>query len=197
MSVWRLLCFLSIILMSACSVLSPIPASEQNQYVLNAVPAVQSIPTPTPKTILVMATETNPMFNTVDMVYTQRPYQLANFTHNRWAEVPASMFHTALIQTLRNTHHFHAVVVPPYVGHYDYVLSTRLIELITDFSSTPHVLRLRLHADLMASPNNTLIFSKDFVIEQPIAADTPYDSVTAANHASANILKNLADLSML
>src|SRR5262249_9060468 len=88
-----------IFLLAGCSFFSPVKTDSPNKYLLNRIPAV--VPTkPTRSiTLLVFAPETQPIFNTTQMAYTIKPYQIAYFSKNQWAETPTEMLQPLLVQT--------------------------------------------------------------------------------------------------
>ena len=91
-----------------------------------------------PKILLISVPETIPVYNTTEMAYMIKPYQIAYFSLNQWAETPAEMLQPLLVQTLQNTHHFKAIVTPPYSGHFDYVLNTQIFWSLCKISRIVH-----------------------------------------------------------
>src|SRR5437868_1512672 len=108
---------LGICMLSACSFLSPVKIDATNKYVVNKVPCY--IPHKKKRAIILLVTkpEIRPIYNTTLMAYTIRPYQISYYSLNQWAESPDQMFQPLLVQTLQDTHHFKAVVTPPYMEY--------------------------------------------------------------------------------
>jgi len=171
---------------------SPVKIPPQNTYVINQVPAVAYKERTRPVTLLVLPTETNPVYDTTNMAYTTKPYQVAYFANNVWAETPGKMMTPLIVQALQNTHHFHAVVTAPFAGRYHYVLTTQIQQLEQDFSFQPSVLRFRLYAQLIRSSDNRLIAAKQFSVVEMIPTNNPYGGVIAANEAAGDILQQLS-----
>lgn len=182
-------------ILSGCSFLSPVKPDSQQSYMLTKVPAVAR-KTTHPFTLLIAQPDTRPVYNTSQMAYTIRPYQIAYFTENRWAETPAQMLQSLLAETIQDSHFFRAVVTPPYVGSYSFVLSTQISEFQQDYTHRPAVFRMTVQADLNRFANSQLIASKTFSAVVPIRANNPYAGVFAANAASANILKQISDFTI-
>lgn len=183
---------LSMILLSACSFLSPVKVDLPDKYILNNVPTV----VPTKKTrstiLLVSIPETRPIYNTTQMVYTSRPYQISYFSKNEWAETPAQMLHPLLIQTLQKTYAFKAIVSPPYNGRYDYIINTEILELKQDFNCPRPMLVMSVRAQILKMSINQVIATKQFTVRLPIPSGTPYGGVIAANHGIVSILRRTA-----
>ena len=179
-----------ILLLTSCSVFSPVKLEATNQYELKTIPHVP-LARKTGATLLVTQPITSSIFNTTLIAYTNRPYQISYFSKNQWIATPSEMLQTLLIQTLQNTHAFHAVTQTVANDSYGYLLTTQLIQLIQDFSYNPSVVRLTMDATLIKANTNHIIASKRFSIVEPALENTPYGGVVAANHASARLLEEV------
>ncbi|MBV9576249.1 MAG: membrane integrity-associated transporter subunit PqiC, partial [Gammaproteobacteria bacterium] len=158
---------ISMMMMASCSMFSPIKMSAPTTYLLTDLPST-SIKKHSAINLLVLQPEALPAYNTTSMAYSIKPYQIAYFAKNRWAETPAQMLYPLIVQALQNTHHFHAIVTPPYTGRFDYILRIQLLQLLQDFSSQPILLRLKVRAQLSRVATNRVIATKVFLIEEPI-----------------------------
>jgi len=179
--------------LAGCSFLSPVKTDTSNKYLLNKLP--DYVPTKKTRaiTLLVSMPETRPIFNTTQMAYTRNPYQISYFSQNQWAEAPVEMLQPLLVQTLQNTHHFKAIVTPPYVGLYNYTLNTQLLELVQDYTHRTPLLLMSVKAQIIKTSNNKVIATRQFSVTQPIPQVSPYGGVYAANQATAHILERIAE----
>lgn len=187
----KFLIFIFTILLSGC--LGPVQTEPSATYVLNTIPC--HVPTKPARhiTLLVLQPETRPVINTTQMAYTIKPFQVAYFGRNQWAETPSQMLEPLMVQSLQNTHYFHAVVTPPYTGRYDYMLSTQILQLQQDYVCCPNVVKFTLRAQLTRTVTNQVIATKQFTVVMPIRRRTPYSGVIAANEATAKILAELTE----
>lgn len=177
--------------LSGCSLFSPVSTKPHNQYLLNRIPPCA--PTKKHKAILLISLpETRPIYNTTQMAYRLRPYQIAYFSQNDWAETPPHMLHPLLIQTLTNTGYFKAVVEPPYIGQYDYTLNTEILEIFQDYSCRTPVFILSVRAQIIKTSSNRVINSEQFMVVEPIPQSSPYGGVFAGNRATVIILDRIA-----
>lgn len=181
-----------ILLLSGCSLFSPVKTENESTYELNTVPHVPTKKSRHPKTILVMQPEATPTYNSSQMIYAVKPYQTNYFAKSTWDTSPAYMLQPLIIQTLQNTHHYRAVVSPSFIGNYEYVLNTQLLELQQDFSYMPSVVHLTLRAQLTRVSTNKVIATKQFSITKRTPENTPYGGVVAANQATGILLQELA-----
>lgn len=181
----------SFLLISSCTLLSPVKSEPATKYVLSSLP--DHIPKKRVQvgTMLVLPPETRPLYNTTQMAYTLLPYQVAYFAKNKWAETPSQMLQPLIVDALQRTHYFHAVMMPPYVGQYDYVLNTHILTLQQDYSRLPARIQLTVRAEISHVATNQLIAAREFSIQEPIWQKTPYAAVIAANRATANLLRQL------
>jgi cholesterol transport system auxiliary component len=179
------------ILLSGCSLLSPVQSNAGNQYVINTVPCVTTKPR-SQAALLVMPMTASPIYNTTQMAYSTDPYQISYFAKNSWANTPPQMLQNLIVQTLQNTHHFRTVDAPPTIAQYDYALNTQLLELKQDFIGTQSCVRLKIRAQIINMSTNRVIATKEFTYIQPTVQNTPYGGVIAANEAACMILRELA-----
>lgn len=183
-------------MISSCSVFSPVKLPQQSTYVLNRSADNVVKRTSRPITIVVSAPETQPVYNTTQMAYSIRPYQVAYYGQNQWGETPAQMLQPLMVQSLQNTHFFRAVVTPPFLGRYDYMLSTQIIDFKQNFTRSPAVFQLTMSVQLIRSMTNQIVGVKQFVVTVPMTQKSPYGGVIAANIAAQRMLKQIADFTV-
>lgn len=187
-----LLLAIGMLFFSACSVLSPVQPKEPTKYMLSRTPACVPVKRTHHKIMLVSVPETRPVYNTNQMAYTLRPYQMAYFSRNEWAETPTQMLHPLLVQTLQNTHYFQAVMVPPYTGRYEYMLNTQLLEFKEDYTQRVPVFVMKVNAQLYKIATNQIYAARQFTTTIVMPQNSPYGGVYAANAATANILEQIS-----
>ena len=187
---------LTLLLPSSCTLLPPVKPGVGTTYVLCATPKYVPEKKSHASTILVMSPDANPTYNTTQMAYTTKPFQIAYFSENSWAETPPQMFHPLIVQALQNTHYFNAVIIPPFAGRYDYALITQIIALQQDFTCRPALLKLKMRAQLSKTASHEVIATQDFVVHIPFTQRTPYAGVIAANQATEQVLKQIAAFSV-
>lgn len=168
-------------LLTACS---PIKMPVSNQYKLETYYAQKLSGKKTSSSILVSLPEAMAGYQTEQMLYVQRPYELSPFVHNAWISSPANMLYPLIIQSLQKTGYFYAVASGPYVDKADYRLDTQLIELQQNFLVKPSTMDLVAKVMLTHIADNRLVASRIITQRIPCPADTPYGGVTAANKAS-------------
>lgn len=179
-------------LLSSCSVFPPMNQTVTT-YTLN------SVPHPTIKkahyrvTLLVTEPEADAFYNSTQIAYTTRPYQIGYFAKNIWAATPAKMLQPLLVQTLQQTRHFFAVSPLLAAGRYDVVLNTEILKLQQDFSQHPSQVHFALRAQLVSAKTNKVIAAQQFSAVELTPENTPYGGVVAANRAVKRVLKQVAE----
>jgi len=184
---------LCVFTLASCSFLSPVKTDVANKYLLNKLPDHVPTKVTRPIILLVSIPETRPIFNTTQMAYTKNPYQVSYFSQNQWAETPIEMLQPLLVQTLQNTHHFKAIVTPPFIGQYHYSLNTQLLELVQDYTHRTPLLLMSVKVQIIKTSTNQVIGTRQFSVTQPIPQASPYGGVYAANQATAHILERIAE----
>lgn len=143
-------------------------------------------------TLLVSEPVASPGYETTKMIYVNRPYQLSRYTRNKWVASPAQMLLPLLVESLRNTRHYKAVVGAPFVGKTDLRLDTRIVVLEQEFVDAHHSrVRVVMKADLVNSRNRRLLASQYFA-RTVSAPPNPYGGVVAANQAVQAILSRIS-----
>ncbi len=92
-------------ILSGCSLLSPVSTPPDVGYVINTVPQHVVKARHRNKTLLVMYPDTNPVYNTTRIAFMQRSFQISYYSLNHWVETPADMMMPLIAETLQNTHH--------------------------------------------------------------------------------------------
>ncbi|OGT36496.1 MAG: hypothetical protein A3F11_11965 [Gammaproteobacteria bacterium RIFCSPHIGHO2_12_FULL_37_14] len=189
----RILLYINMMLLSSCSLFSPVKMEAESNYILNTIPHPVKTQQKHPITLFVSLPETVPAYNTTQMAYTIKPYQIAYFIKNRWAETPSQMLHPLIVQTLQNTGYFHAIVTPPFIGNYDYVLNIQILQLQQNFTYHPAKLQLTWRVQINKIATGKVIATKLFSVRETIPQKSPYGGVIAANRATEKLLAQLVE----
>jgi len=184
-----ILCILLCLLFAGCS---PVQLPTTNNYLITAVPDHVVTRAKSHRVILVATPDALTIFNTTQMAYSLYPYHLAYFSKNQWAATPTQMLQPLLVQTLRNTHAFKAVLTPPVLGNYDYLLNTQILDLRQTFTHHQARVRVSIEATLSGRMGTRIIASKRFTIVLPMRCVAPYYGVISTNQAVEIILKKIA-----
>ena len=183
------------LILTACS---PIKIPASNQYTLDAVSAQDLVKSKTitkhktNTSILVSLPEGLAGYQTDQMHYVQKPFELDTFVHNSWVSSPANMLYPLITQSLQKTGYFHAVASGPYVDKANYRLDTQIITLHQNFLVKPSVMELVVKVMLTHIEDLRVVSS--LVISEHVSCptDTPYGGVIAANKAAQRFTKHLS-----
>lgn len=187
--------FVMLFLLSSCSVFSPIN-DVKTTYKLNAVPHPLIKKAHRRIALLVTEPETDAFYNTTQIAYTTRPYQIGYFAKNSWAATPSRMLQPLLVQTLQQTRYFFTVSPSSLAGgQYNAILNTEILRLEQDFSQNPSQVHFALRAQLVNATTNKVIAAKQFSAVEIAHENTPYGGVIAANRAVKRVLKQIAEFS--
>ena len=183
----------ALLALTACTVFKPVANVPAHTYLL--MPARLDIPAAKPGklTLAVGHPHAIQAYNTKRMAYVKKPYEIAYFSENHWADTPADMLQPLMVEALQKTGRFRAVTAAPSIGQENLLLSMQLLRLQQVFLQSPSEVQLTLRAQLINAATRKIIATKLFTITQPAQQDTPYGGVVAANQAVAKLLKQLAD----
>lgn len=178
---------LRVALIGICAMLagcSPIQTPINNQYQLTCYSHHKLAAHKTSVTLLVSKPAAMTGYQTEQMLYVAKPYQLAAFAHNAWVSPPASMLYPLLLQSIQTSGYFAAVASGPYADKADYRLDTQLIEMQQNFLAKPSVLEFVIKVTLTRIDETRMVASRTFYQRVPCVSDTPYGGVMASNRAT-------------
>ncbi len=183
----------SVLLLSGCAALSGSQVAVQNIYVLDAQAAFRATQTKRDFVLAVSQPQARPGFDTPQMAYVRQPHELNYFVTSRWADTPARMLGSLLVQAMEQTGGFRAVVQTPGAVPADVRLDTELIRLWQDFATRPSRVQLTLRAQLIDVRGQKVLAVKQFDEVENTASDDAYGGVTATNRILQRMLGQLAD----
>jgi cholesterol transport system auxiliary component len=176
---------------TGCTGLLPPPRESPNLHVL-AVPPVTSVAgSPRDLVLEVGAARAWPGFDTPQMAYVKRPYELDYYANNRWADSPARMLGPIVARALAQSGAFRAVVQPPGAVLPDLRLSVELLRLQQDVSRRPNRVELALAVQLTDVRGRRVLATRTFEATEATPTDDPYGGASAANAALARALAEL------
>lgn len=168
-------------LLTACA---PVQPTITNQYKIIAFSAKQDATGPSTQSILISQPDAIAGYQTEQMLYTDKPFQLSSFAHSGWISSPANMLTPLIVQSLQHSHYFSAVAAGPNADKTDYRLDTQLIALQQNFLTKPSTFELSVQIVLTRVGDGHVVASRTFKEHIPCPTDTPYGGVIAANKAA-------------
>lgn len=172
----------------------PPPAAAPALYTLaadNEAIAALALPAGAP-TLIVALPRAAPGFDTAQIAYVRRPYEIEYFAHNQWVDTPPKMLAPMMVSAVERSDAFHAVLAAPTSATGQWRLETELVRLQQDFSLAPSQVRLTLRATLVDTPARRVIASREFDVRVSAATDDPYGGVVAAQRAASQVMAKLA-----
>ena len=181
---------LASVLLTGCSLFSPVP-DVINKYELHPSIAHEARLHRGGLSLLVNKPQAQPWYDTTAMAYSNKPYQVAHFAENAWAEEPANMLLPLMIQALQQNKRYGVIIGPNTIARNDYELNTRLLALLQDFNQKPARLILSVRAELMRSGSRQVVATQTFTLSEPMRTENPFGGVMAANRATTRFLQEL------
>lgn len=185
------LLFAAMAVTSGCALMTPAQV-ETHKQVLAKVPAELPPARNRSAVILVLVPEAKPLYDTTEMAYMTKPYEVEYFAKNEWGEKPAQMIHSLIVKTLRDGGYFKEVLTSSQPGPHKYVLRSELLELQQDFTSAAPRVRLALRFQLVDGATSRVLASRELAASEPMREKSPQAGVVAANDAVAKVLRDLA-----
>lgn len=176
--------------LSACSLMSPVKTDPATLYLLKTVPSVSKHKTHS-MSLLITPMDSSSTYNSAEMIYTMKPYRIGYFAKHRWVQPPAQMLQPLVVESFQRSHFFHAIGSGSVVGHYDYVLNTQLLEMQQSFTEDSSYVHIVLRAQLVNFTTGKIMGSWTFRATEPATEYGPVGGVMALNAASAQVIRQL------
>lgn len=183
-------------LLAGCTGLRPAQIENGNTYVLESGPLAKNTHERRDIVLEVSAPRASPGFETAQMAYIQRAYELDYFATNRWADTPSRMLAPILVQALEQSGSFGAVVQAPSIVPADVRIVSELIRLQQNFEARPSRIEMVLRVQLVDVRTRRLLATRVFEATENAPSDDPYGGVIAANVALQRILEQFVTFSI-
>jgi cholesterol transport system auxiliary component len=141
--------------------------------------------------LLLSTPQAEPGFDTPRMAYLTRPHEISYYATNQWAETPARMIGTLLVQHLEKTGLWEVVVPIPSSVRGNYRLDTQGLVLRQEFSQQPSQVRLSFRLQLVGLHDQVVLGTRRFEVVEHAPTDDAYGGVLAANRALATLLNQV------
>jgi cholesterol transport system auxiliary component len=177
-------------LVAGCASVLPERPPEPTLHVLASAPAVTA-QARRDVVLEVAPPRASPGFDTAQMVYVERPYELDRFAKNQWVDTPARMLGPLLTQALERSGGFRAVVQSSAGVPADVRVATEIVRLQHDFSTRPSRVELTLRVQIVDLRTRRVVATQVFDDSEPAASDDPRGGVAAANAALGRVLRQM------
>ncbi len=181
------------VLLSGCTGLRPAQTESDNTYVLEPKPIAKNVGERRDIVLEISIPRAAPGFETAQMAYVQRPYELNYFSANRWADTPSRMLGPILARALEQSGSFNAVVEAPSAVPADVRLVSELVRLQQNFELRPSRIEIVLRVQLIDVRTRRVLATRVFEATEKAPSDDPYGGVTAANAALQRSLEDVVN----
>lgn len=179
----------TVCLLPACS---PVKPAVTNQYKLDSYSEKRLAGKFTRQSILITPPEAVTGYQTDQMLYIKKHFEINSFAHNSWVGPPADMLFPLIVQSVQRSGYFGAVSSSPNQERTDYRLDTQLLELQQVFLKIPSEIKLTVKVVLTNVQDSRVVASR--VIQKRVKCpfESPYGGVIAANLATRQFTAELS-----
>lgn len=143
-------------------------------------------------TLFIASTTAAGFYDAQPIAFSRQPGSRGYYQLNRWTERPSRRIHALLLERLRQSGGFEAVVGPSASGlRGDLVLETRLEELYHDAATRPGTARVTLSATLTDPAQRELVARRSFTRSAPAASYDAAGAVAGFNQAVGALLDDV------
>lgn len=190
-SVWQkigILVSLSTLLMACVPVIS----ENNNRYQLTEAGKLAPKKDHKDVSILIMQPVALDGYDTEQMLYVDKPYQVNSFANNSWMSPPSTMLLPLFIRSIESSHYFLAVASDLNTSKTEYRLESVLIRLQQNFLMKPSHLQLVMQVMLIHSIDSRVVAADTIYESIPCPKDNPLGGVVAANQATRKLTSRVA-----
>jgi len=141
--------------------------------------------------MLVSVPMAEPGYETTRMIYLKRPYELEQYAVNQWADQPARMFASLLVEAMSRTGYWRAVVPLPTSVQGDFRLDSYGFALQQEFMQEPSRIRATVRAQLLDLKESRVVGTRVFETVENAPSEDAYGGVSAANRAVSRLLSDM------
>jgi cholesterol transport system auxiliary component len=181
------------LLIAGCASMLPGQVDAPATYLLDARPTDGPARAQRDLVLAVSMPRARAGYDTAQIAYLRRPYELEYFAKSRWADTPTRMLAPLMTLALEQSGGFRAVVLAPSGVHADLRLDTELIRLEHDFGTEPSRVAIALRAQLVDLNSKRILREAEFTEVEIAPSEDAYGGVIAANRALQRMLARLAD----
>jgi cholesterol transport system auxiliary component len=156
-------------------------------YMLDETGSIKPRSKPLCRTLAISAVRSAPGYGSSRMVYTRDAHRIEYFAYHKWADSPASMLYTLMVNGLERSGRFQ-MVLPANAREGGPRLDTELLMLRQRFADGESLLELSVRARLFA--NEQILATRVFQIAEE-AGGGPESGVDAANRATARLVEGI------
>lgn len=142
--------------------------------------------------ILVMQPAAADGYDSSQMLYVSKPYEISAFTLNAWISRPATMLAPLLMRSIESSHYFYAVAQEPNMANADYRVDSVLLGLQQNFLVKPSQIQLALQVMLIHPRDDRVIATTMMSENLACPSDNPLGGVMAANQATRRLTARVA-----
>lgn len=133
-----------------------------------------------------------PGFDTPQMAYMQRPYEVSYYATHQWADPPARMLTPFLVQAFEQTGYWRAVTTMPTSVRGDHRVELDQLELVQTFLQKPSQVRIALRVQILKLPEYLVLGTHLFDVAEAASTDDAYGGAVAANRAAERLVQEIA-----
>ena len=162
-------------------------------YVLEDAGRTAPAATPSPKTLVLVDTQTGTFYDNDGMAFSNKTGTRGYYQYARWTERPGKRFSDLLIARLELEKPFATIVQTGTNVHGDWLLTTDIVELYHDVVKQPGTVKMVLRAEVADLESRKLVSRKLFTQIIPASSYEAEGAYQAFNQAVTATLNELTD----
>jgi cholesterol transport system auxiliary component len=162
-------------------------------YVLEDVGRTAPAATPSPKTLVLVDTQTGTFYDNDGMAFSNKTGTRGYYQYARWTERPGKRFSDLLIARLELEKPFATTAQTGTNVHGDWLLTTDIVELYHDAVKQPGTVKMVLRAEVADLESRKLVSRKLFTQIIPASSYEAEGAYQAFNQAVTATLNELTD----
>lgn len=143
------------------------------------------------KSILINKPTINPIYNTTDMLYSQKEYRVESYIKNKWSELPSLIIHQELMNSFDKNRLFNTVYIYPNKSSADYIINTHIYKIENKIIENKSFAQLSIKFEIYKDKKLIDTYFYNESLENKSLK--PYDFVKNENILFNKIVRNLSN----
>lgn len=183
------------LIISGCSVFLPVTTPQIHTYkleVINHSSLINQCPAANNSNTILQITyvRADAPYDTLNMYYSEAPYELASYVVNQWVSLPSAMLTQAIQQKMLLSCKYSSVVSADFMTTAKYRLTNQVVNFKQAINKESATFTMTVISQLVDNKTNQVLKSNTFDINIPVAP-TPQGYVEGANKATSEFLNQL------
>ena len=174
---------------------TPVKPTKTTKYIINYNVPPKNCSSNSNKSIYIQNTTATPPYDTHNMLYSESPYVINQYSYSIWANLPQNTVLRAITQEIQNTCEFSNVYISEMTFATDYVLNSQIVIIKENIENKSASAELAIEVQLIN--NNTHNIKSNLFVEKNTITPSPQNFAIGISNDLINITHEISNWILL